>query len=154
MPIDSRITALIPHRDPFLWVDRIIAIKSGTIITEKDIPVDLDVFKGHYPGQPILPGVLLCEAIFQTGALLLAEMEAGKPEGVQARLPVITRISGARFKRAVIPGDTLQMEVELKETVSSASFLKGTVRVNGKIALRIDFAVTLVEPEKKNRATT
>jgi 3-hydroxyacyl-[acyl-carrier-protein] dehydratase len=146
--IDSRITTLIPHRDPFLWVDRIVAILPGAIITEKDIPDDLDVFKGHYPGQPILPGVLLCEAIFQTGALLMAHMEIGKQEGNPARLPVITRISGARFKRTVVPGETLQMEVELKETVSSAHFFKGIVRVNGKTVLRIDFAATLVEHGK------
>lgn len=147
MPIDPRITALIPHRDPFLWVDRIITIGKDSIVTEKDIPNDLDIFRGHYPAHPILPGVLLCEAVFQTSALLIAEMESGKPEGKMTKLPVITRISGARFKRTVFPGDTVQIEVELKETLSSARFFKGTVRVNGKTALRIDFAATFVEPE-------
>ena len=147
MPIDPRITALIPHRDPFLWVDRIIDSRPGMIITEKDIPEDLDVFKGHYPGRPLFPGVLLCEAIFQTGALLTALMESGKPQENSTRLPVVTRISGARFKRMVIAGDTLRMEVELKETVSSAQFFKGTIRIKGKIALKIDFATTFFSTE-------
>jgi 3-hydroxyacyl-[acyl-carrier-protein] dehydratase len=147
MSIDPRITALIPHREPFLWVDRIITIRTDSIVTEKDIPNDLDIFRGHYPTHPILPGVLLCEAVFQTSALLMAEMESGKPEGKMTKLPVITRIGGARFKRTVFPGDTIQIEVELKETLSSARFFKGTVRVNGKTALRIDFAATFVKPE-------
>ena len=147
MSIDSQVTDRIPHRDPFLWVDRIIAEEPGSIITEKDIPVDLDIFRGHYPGRPILPGVLLCEAVFQTGALLMASM-CSETASLPAGLPVITKISNARFKRPVQPGDTLQMEVELKETVSSAHFFKGTVRVNAKIALRIDFTATLVAREK------
>ena len=154
MFVDPTITALIPHRDPFLWVDRIISSSPGLIVTEKDISSDLDIFKGHYPGQPVLPGVLLCEAIFQTGALLTSLMDSGKPEEKSTKLPVITRIGGARFKRMVLPGDTIQMEVALKETVFPARFFKGTVRLNGKVSLRIDFATTLVEPEKKNPPTT
>ncbi len=147
MLIDPRITNLIPHREPFLWVDRIISEKPGFIVTEKDISTDLDVFRGHYPNMPILPGVLLCEAVFQSGALLIARL----PDDSQSsKLPVITKISSARFKRPVFPGDTLRIEVELKETVSSAQFLKATVRVHGKIALRIEFASTTIEMSEKN----
>ncbi len=66
---------LIPHRAPFLWVDKIISFADDTIVTEKMIPADLDIFSGHYPGNPIMPGVLLCEAIFQSGALLIGKMK-------------------------------------------------------------------------------
>ena len=69
---DEKITSLIPHRPPFLWVDKIVSLTADAIETEKTIDEDLDVFAGHYPDNPILPGVLLCEAIFQSGALLLA----------------------------------------------------------------------------------
>jgi 3-hydroxyacyl-[acyl-carrier-protein] dehydratase len=144
MSRDPRITELIPHREPFLWVDRIIATGKKVIVTEKDIPEDLDIFVGHYPGHPIFPGVLLCEAVFQTSGLLMAQIESEKQQEGAKRLPVITRIGSARFKRAVLPGDTIRIEVELKETVSAASFFKGTVLVNGKTALRIDFAATSV----------
>ena len=151
MSADEKITDLIPHRHPFLWVDRILSRTEDSIVTEKDIPTDLDVFKGHYPGRPIFPGVLLCEAVFQTGALLTAAMQSGKFPEDHAGLPVVTRIGGARFKRPVLPGDTIQIEVALKETISSVHFFKGTVRVNDKIALRIDFATTLADSEKRSR---
>jgi len=61
---DFKITDLIPHRPPFLWVDSMLEYESSTLITEKKIPADLDVFQGHYPNHPILPGVLLCEVLF------------------------------------------------------------------------------------------
>jgi 3-hydroxyacyl-[acyl-carrier-protein] dehydratase len=143
--LDTRITDLIPHREPFLWVDRIISIEPGIIMAEKDITSDLDVFRGHYPHHPILPGVLLCEAIFQTSALLCAQMIVDDRDKNSVILPVITRIREARFKRMVVPGDTIQMEVKLQEEISTAKFFKGTVRVKGKTVLRIEFASTLVE---------
>ncbi|NNK94889.1 MAG: beta-hydroxyacyl-ACP dehydratase, partial [Desulfobacterales bacterium] len=70
--LDSQIISLIPHRPPFLWVDKIIETTKDSIVAEKRVPENLEIFKGHYPGHPLLPGVLLCEAIFQTGALLIA----------------------------------------------------------------------------------
>jgi 3-hydroxyacyl-[acyl-carrier-protein] dehydratase len=147
MAIDPQITKLIPHREPFLWIDRIISEKPGIIVTEKDITADLDVFRGHYPNMPILPGVLLCESVFQSGALLIARL---LDKTRCSKLPVITKISSARFKRPVFPGDTLRIEVELKESLSSAQFFKATVRVRSKIVLRIEFAATTVEMNKKN----
>lgn len=142
MPTDPKITALIPHRAPFLWVDRIIEAKQDMLITEKDIPADLDIFQGHYPDRPILPGVLLCEAVFQSGAILIAKMISGNTS-TPAGLPVITKISNARFKRPVLPGDTLRIEVNLLESVSIAHLFKGKVRVGEKTVLRIEFTATL-----------
>lgn len=142
MNIDPRVTALIPHRPPFLWIDRIISYEEGSMVAEKTIPEDLDIFKGHYPEHPILPGVILCEALFQTGALLIARMlqdEQNAPHGV----PVLTRIGGARFKRPVGPGSIIQMQVNLKEKVAGSWFLKGILRVKEKIAVQIDFSCTM-----------
>ena len=142
MNIDPRITALIPHRPPFLWIDRIISYEEGSMVAEKTIPADLDIFQGHYPEHPILPGVILCEALFQTGALLIARMmqdEQDAPQGV----PVLTRIGGARFKRPVGPGSIIQMQVNLKEKVAGSWFLKGILRVKEKIAVQVDFSCTM-----------
>ena len=138
-PSFEEILHLIPHRDPFLWVDRIISVSEIQIITEKDIPDDLDLFRGHYPGNPIMPGVLLCEAIFQSGALLMAK-NARDQSGPRRQLPILTRIGGAKFKRTVGPGDTIRMEVMLVEEIASVAILRGTLRVNGKVAVKVDFS--------------
>ena len=142
MTIDPLITKLIPHRPPFLWIDRIISYEEGTMVTEKSIPVDLDIFKGHYPEHPILPGVILCEALFQTGALLIARMRQDALDNVHG-LPVLSRIGMARFKRPVGPGSTIRMQVQLKEKVAGSWFLRGVLRVKEKIAVQVDFSCTL-----------
>ncbi len=137
----------IPHRPPFLWVDTVISYDSRTLIAEKFISPDLDFFQGHYPGYPIMPGVLLCEAVFQTGALFMARMlqESGKTTGAGRKAPVLTRIKGAKFKREVKPGDTIRMHVTLDENIGNAWFFKGKVLVGDKIAVKVDFGCTLTE---------
>jgi len=137
---DPSILALLPHRPPFLWVDRIVSREPDHLVAEKDIPMDLDLFQGHFPGQPLMPGVLLCEAVFQAGALLLSFAE---PTSNQA-LPVLTRIHNARFKRQVIPGDTIRLDVRITDREGSAWFLKGKVEVGGQKAVSVEFACTLV----------
>ncbi|MDO9042110.1 MAG: 3-hydroxyacyl-ACP dehydratase FabZ family protein [Desulfocapsaceae bacterium] len=145
MTIDPLITALIPHRPPFLWIDRIVSFENGAMVTEKTIPADLDIFKGHYPEYPILPGVILCEALFQTGALLIARMSQDAAE-TKSGIPVLTRIGGARFKRPVGPGSIIQMQVNVKEKIAGAWFLKGILRVNEKIAVQVDFSCAMTSP--------
>lgn len=142
MIIDPLITNLIPHRPPFLWIDKIVSYQEGSMTTEKTIPEDLDIFLGHYPENPILPGVILCEALFQTGALLIARMLEDSHE-MTTGVPVLTRIGGARFKRPVLPGSIIRMQVELKEKVAGSWFFKGILRVRDKIAVQVDFSCTL-----------
>ncbi len=137
----------IPHRPPFLWIDRVKAISEDRILAEKYVSTDLDLFQGHYPEQPILPGVLVCEALFQTGALLISEIinrddnseGASVPEGI----PVLTRIQGAKFKRGIYPGDNLELEVKLSEKMGPAWFMKGIARVKGNTSVKVEFACTL-----------
>ena len=140
--IDEFIRDRIPHRPPFLWLDRVVAIDGATIRAEKKVPEDLDLFQGHYPGYPLMPGVLLCEAVFQAGALLIGELLRGvdgeKESG--AGVPVLTRIMGAKFKREVRPGDTLDITAALIERMGPAWLLKGSVRVAGKVAVQVEFA--------------
>ncbi len=137
----KEILAAIPHREPFLWVDEIVTRDETTICTEKTFAKDLAVFKGHYPGNPVVPGVLLCEALFQSGALLISHRMT-KEENVD-KVPVITRITGAKFKKMVLPGDTMTMTVEIRDIISQVFFLRGTGKVAGKTAVRVDFCCTL-----------
>ncbi len=130
----------IPHRPPFLFIDRIVELDDTKIRTAKDISPDDPVFEGHYPGQPIMPGALICESIFQTGAVLLSKLMGGITEGV----PVLTRINNARFKSIVRPGSTLDIEAELVDKVSNAHYMKGRASVGGKTAVTVEFTVTVV----------
>ena len=128
----------IPHREPFLFVDDIREVSSDRIVTSKYVDPRADFFRGHFPGQPVLPGVLLCECCFQAGALLMAH-RAGNIED-PAAIPFLTRIQDARFKRVVQPGETVVVEVVLDDTVDNAYYLTGRATVDGELALRVKFA--------------
>jgi len=132
----AEIQELIPHRDPFLWIDEITKISDSKIVARKTITEDLDVFRGHYPHFPILPGVLQLEAAFQAGAILIAKTQDVGEENV----PVVTRVNNTKFRTMVRPGDTLDIEVELTEKLSNAYFLTGKVSVDGKVTVRLEFA--------------
>lgn len=138
----EQVLKAIPHRPPFLFVDRIVELTETKIKATKEISPEEPFFKGHYPGNPIMPGVLICESIFQTGAILLSSIIGGIGDGV----PVLTRISNARFKNMVKPGSLLEMEAELVERVSNAFFLKGSASVAGKTVVTVEFACSLAKP--------
>lgn len=135
----EEILKAIPHRPPFLFVDSIVELTDTKIKTTRKASADEEFFKGHYPGNPIMPGVLVCEAIFQSGAILLSRIIGQDGEGV----PVLARINNAKFKNMVKPGDTLEIEAEIAEKVSNVYFLKGRASVDGKTAVTVEFAVTL-----------
>ncbi len=130
----------IPHREPFLLVDEIVDWTESRIVCTKVFTGQEDFFAGHYPGFPLVPGVLLCEAAMQCGAILLSRHLAGQ----EGKVPVATRINGVRFKRMVRPGETIRMEVELIERLAGAFFLKAKATVEDKLAVRFEFACTAV----------
>jgi len=101
-----------------------------------------------------MPGVLLCEAVFQTGALFMAKMlqESGQTLEADKKAPVLTRIKGAKFKREVKPGDTIRMQVTLDENIGNAWFFKGKVLVDGKTAVKVDFGCALTETNSTGNA--
>jgi 3-hydroxyacyl-[acyl-carrier-protein] dehydratase len=138
----SEIYEKIPHRPPFLWVDRLVSIENSTIVAEKYFSPDLDIYEGHYPNNPITPGVILCEAVFQAGALLIADLLKREGKGAGG-VPVLTRIYGARFKRLVKPGETVRLVAHLKEVIGTAWILKGKVMLGDKTAVSVEFACTL-----------
>lgn len=134
----AEIEQRIPHRPPFLWLDEVIEITERRLTARKRVDPDLDVFAGHYPAFPVLPGVLLCEAAFQAGAVLIA---SSSPLN-DGKVPVVTRVNNVKFRRMVRPGDVLEIDVELTEELSGAWFLTGRVSVQGEIAVRLEFACT------------
>ena len=133
----------IPHRDPFLFVDKVIELDQHRILTQKQADPEADFFKGHYPGNPVMPGVLICESVFQAGAILIAH-RVGQA-GALAGTPVLTRIKEAKFKHIVKPGQTMNVEVVFDEALGDAFFLTGRVTVEGKMVLRVTFACMLAE---------
>ena len=135
----ASIQAAIPHRDPFLLIDTVIEQSENRIICQKTLSGDEFWFTGHYPEFPLMPGVLLCEAAMQAGAVLLSAHADG--EGV----PVATRMRDVRFKRMVRPGETMTLEVTLDEIVSQAFFMTARVTVADKLAMRMQFACTLTK---------
>ncbi|MFN0242411.1 MAG: 3-hydroxyacyl-ACP dehydratase FabZ family protein [Planctomycetota bacterium] len=139
----AAIESAIPHRDPFLFVDRIVARDATTIVTQWRVPTDLDLFRGHYPGQPILPGVILSEFVFQSGALLLS-----LPDSVNSgSVPVLARITDARFKRLVRPGDLVQADVTLEDSAANARYLSGKVTCDGALVARLTFTVAILDAQ-------
>lgn len=138
----------IPHRPPFLFIDEIIEVTGDRIVTQKRIDPDMECFRGHYPGNPIMPGVLLCECCFQAGALLIAHrLDPGDWKGV----PVLTRIKDARFKRIVRPGETVKVEVTLDSELGGAYFMTARASVEGRLAVRVEFACMLVDNKENDQ---
>ena len=137
----ERIYRAIPHREPFLLVDEIVDWQENRIECLKTFTGEEEFFAGHYPGFPLVPGVLLCEAAMQAGAILLSKHLAE----LEGKVPVATRLNDVRLKRMVRPGETLRMEVELVEQLSRAFFLKAKVTVDGKLAVRFEFACTAAD---------
>ena len=135
----------IPHRPPFLFIDNILDITESGARTSLYIREDFSFFEGHYPGNPIMPGVLLCESVFQTGAIFLAEhikCQALTDDNVN---PVLSRIRDARFKRMILPGDEIEISVSMKDQMGQFYNLTGDIKNKDKTALSISFALALVK---------
>jgi 3-hydroxyacyl-[acyl-carrier-protein] dehydratase len=138
----AEIHAAIPHRPPFLLVDKIISRDEQSIVCRKKFGGDEWFFAGHYPEQPIVPGVLLCEAALQSGAILISRLPNAK-----RGMPVVTRMNEVRFKHVVRPGDTIEIEARLREKLGDAYFFDAKISCNGKSAVRLEFACMLAALE-------
>ena len=143
----ERILALIPHRPPMLLIDNILSLEGDDIVCQKTFQADEFFFQGHYPNQPIVPGIILCEAAMQAGSCLLStKIAEDLNNDSSSKVPVATRLNNVKFKQLVKPGDTIELAITLTERVSSA-FLDAKITVGGKLATRFDFACTLAEAE-------
>ena len=135
----------IPHRPPFLFIDNILEITDTGAKASLTVREDFSFFEGHYPGNPIMPGVLLCESVFQTGAIFLADFLKNQTLTDDKVTPVLSRIRDARFKRMVLPGDQIEISVSIKDQMGQFYNLTGEIKNKNKTALTISFALALVQ---------
>lgn len=128
----SRILSLLPHRYPFLLVDRVIELKIGeSIRAYKNVTMNEPFFQGHFPGAPVMPGVLILESLAQTGGILAASSSEGNLEG---KLFLFTGLDHVKFRRQVIPGDRLDLECANMRMKLNLCKLEGRAYVDGKLA--------------------
>jgi len=132
---------ILPHRYPFLLIDRVLElVRMKRIVAVKNVTITEPFFQGHFPGKPIMPGVLIVEAIAQAGGLLLLTEVPNRDE----MLMVFTGIEKARFRRPVVPGDQLRIEVEVRAWRITAARLEGKAYVDGKVAAEATVTCRLV----------
>ena len=136
----------IPHRPPFLMVDRAEAFVPGkSIVGIKCVTINEPFFVGHFPGAPVMPGVLIVEALAQTGGLLMSKSWDVDPEG---KIILFMSVDNCRFRQPVRPGDLLRLEVEVLRTRADVVKFKGRGMVDGKLAAEAEFAAMLVDTRK------
>jgi len=143
----NQIQAILPHRYPFLLIDRVISIEPRkNIVAIKSVTVNEPFFQGHFPGAPIMPGVLIVEAMAQAGAILLLT----EIENRDSKLIVFTGIERARFRKPVTPGDQLRFEIEVLAFRHNAGRMGGRALVEGKLACEATVSCQIVDRGRKS----
>jgi len=141
------IAALLPHRFPFQFIDRVLAFEDGVrIVALKNVSINEPFFRGHFPEQPLMPGVLICEALAQAGALLAHRSTDGMGTG---RVGVLAGLDRVRFRRPVVPGDQLHLDVALLKRHRPLWKMRGIARVDGQLVAEAD--LSLMETERTRR---
>ena len=138
------IKKIIPHRYPFLLVDRVLEKGEDSITAIKNVTANEEFFNDHYPGAPIMPGVLQVEALAQAGAILLMTTKVEDPEKY---LMVFTGIKNCKFRKQVVPGDQLQLKVELGVLRRNFVTMTGVATVDGDVTCEIEASAAIVPKE-------
>ena len=146
LPIDvTRIQQLLPHRYPFLLVDRVVEFEAHKrIVAHKNVSINEPYFQGHFPGHPVMPGVLVIEALAQAGGVLT---QLSRGTVADNKLFYLVKIDNARFSRMVVPGDVLELHVEIKRIIRTMTFYTCVARVDGEEVASAD--VLCAETEKE-----
>ncbi len=145
LPLEAvDIQKIIPHRFPFLLVDRVIEIEPGKrAVGMKNVTINEHFFQGHFPDYPVMPGVLIVEAIAQVGAVAMLQLEE-----YRGRIAFFAGIDNVRFKRQVRPGDTLRLEVELGQFRRGVGTGTGIATVDGQVACKGEFMFVIPPADK------
>lgn len=142
----GEILNLLPHRYPFLLVDRVVEIVPGQKLTAyKNVTINEPFFNGHFPGHPVMPGVLILEALAQATAILAYKSENMDPA---RKLTYLMGVDGARFRKPVLPGDRLQLEIEVLRHKGAVWKTKGLATVDGARVAEGEFLATVVDKDK------
>ncbi len=136
------IQGLLPHRYPFLLVDRIIELEPmKRVIGIKNVTINEPFFVGHFPGHPVMPGVLIVEAMAQTGGMMVLDSQ----EKPQAKVVYFTGMNNVKFRKPVVPGDQLRFEVELVKFRHSICKMQGKAYVDNNLVCEGDLSATIVD---------
>jgi len=133
LPIDvCQIQELLPHRYQFLLVDRVLEldIDAKRILAQKNVSINEPFFQGHFPGRPIMPGVLIIEALAQAGGVM-TQLTLGRD--AQSKLFYMVKVENARFNKQVVPGDVLMLDVQMKRLIRNMGWYYGEAKVNGEV---------------------
>lgn len=144
----QEIMEIIPHRPPFLMIDRILEIDNEHAVGIKQVTMNEPFFAGHFPGNPIMPGVLQIEALAQVGAVAVLRQPA-----YRGKLAIFARIENVRFHKPVTPGDTLRLEMQLTALRGKVGKGHGVASVDGKVVTEGDFTFVLTDPPASSAAT-
>ncbi|MEO8041686.1 MAG: 3-hydroxyacyl-ACP dehydratase FabZ [Acidobacteriota bacterium] len=146
---DSRaIQEILPHRYPFLLVDKIIELEPRVrIVGVKQVTINEPFFAGHFPQAPVMPGVLQIEALAQVGAILALREIENRDE----KIPFFSGIENARFRRPVVPGDTLMLEVTALRIGSRVQKMRGVATVDGKVTAEAEIMSVIADRPKEKR---
>jgi len=158
MTDQQQIFDAIPHRDPFLFVDEIVRWDESEIVCKKTFTGKEFFFAGHYPHYPLTPGVILCEAAMQAGAIFLSKYFKETHDSSEKGVPVVGRMNDVKFREMVRPGDEVIMQVTLTEQMKDVFFMKAKVTVcepqcsfsNGKTAVTFNFACKMVAENERD----
>jgi beta-hydroxyacyl-ACP dehydratase FabZ len=141
----NEIRAILPHRYPFLLVDRIVEMESDRIVGIKNITANEPQFTGHFPDYPVMPGVLIVEAMAQTAGVLVLQSMPDR----ENKLVLLVAIENARFRRPVVPGDTLRMEMKILKRKASVAKMSGVATVDGVVVAEAEVMCKLADREEK-----
>ena len=133
----AEIERLLPHRYPFLLVDRVVEFeKDKRVLAYKNVSCNEPFFTGHFPGHPVMPGVLVIEALAQAGGVLY---QLSKGAAIEDKVFYLVKVENARFSKMIVPGDRMMLEVSIKRRIRNMAWYSGTASVDGNEAARADF---------------